>query len=84
MVYSIPRQTLARALGIAKGYRSPHINEVQIENGVIKEVLQTTREYLKLKILIPIELWKQKPMHGAQESQLKSQCKQQYMSNRHR
>ncbi|ACI19652.1 glycoside hydrolase family 43 protein [Dictyoglomus thermophilum] len=49
-------QTLARALGIAKGYRSPHINEVQIENGVIKEVFADYKGVPQVKNFDPYRI----------------------------
>lgn len=49
-------QTLAKALGITKGYRSPHLNEVQIEKGVIKEVIPDYKGVPQVKYFDPYKI----------------------------
>lgn len=49
-------QTLAKDLGIAKGYRSPHINEVLIENGTIKEVIGDYKGVSQVKNFDPYRM----------------------------
>ncbi len=46
-------QTLALDMGVAKGYRSPHINEVKIENGKIKEVIADYKGVSQIKPFDP-------------------------------
>lgn len=46
-------QTLAKDLGVAKGYRSPHINEVVIEGDKIKEVIADYKGVNQIKLFDP-------------------------------
>ncbi|AZT91394.1 carbohydrate-binding protein [Caldicellulosiruptor changbaiensis] len=49
-------QTLAKDMGVAKGYRSPHINQVEIENGTIKEVIADYRGIAQVKNFDPYRM----------------------------